>query len=111
MIFTVCATAQTKLPLTLKDADSWRSISGQTLSRDGKFIAYAYMPQEGDGDLIVRNIATGKEYRQGVGTLPPPGGPPIQKDRRRHRTVRIAAYGNWQYFGAIATSCCNARWN
>jgi dipeptidyl aminopeptidase/acylaminoacyl peptidase len=99
LLFTVCATAQTKRPLTLKDADSWRSISGQTLSRDGKFIAYAYMPQEGDGDLIVRNIATGKEYREGVGTLPPPPVGPADSEGPPPppRTVRIAFTSDGQY--------------
>jgi len=30
------------------------------------------MPQEGDGDLVVRDLKTGKEQRYGVGALPPP---------------------------------------
>lgn len=67
------AFAQTaKRPLTLKDFDSWRSISAQQLSRDGQWLAYSYMPQEGDGDLVVRNLSTGREYRENVGATPPP---------------------------------------
>jgi dipeptidyl aminopeptidase/acylaminoacyl peptidase len=61
-----------KRPLTHKDYDSWRSISGQQLSRDGRWLAYSYMPQEGDGELIVRDLITGKEARHSVGALPPP---------------------------------------
>ena len=64
-----------KRPLTHKDFDSWRSISGQQVSRDGRWLAYAYMPQEGDGDLIVRDLVSGKEYRENAGALPPP---PVQ---------------------------------
>src|SRR5262249_29775447 len=30
---------------------------------DGKFLAYNLMPQEGDGAFVVRNIASGAEYR------------------------------------------------
>jgi hypothetical protein len=29
-----------------------------TLSRDGKVLAYALFPQEGDGQIVVRNLAT-----------------------------------------------------
>lgn len=60
-----------KRALTHQDYDSWRSIQGQTLSRDGKFLAYASMPQDGDGEIIVRNLTTGVEYRHGRGWRPP----------------------------------------
>ena len=61
-----------KRPLTHRDYDGWRAIQGQALSRDGKFLAYALFPQEGDGQLVVRNLATGKELRENAGTPPPP---------------------------------------
>jgi dipeptidyl aminopeptidase/acylaminoacyl peptidase len=63
--------AVTKRPLTHKDYDSWRSIQAQQISRDGKFIAYAYMPQDGDGEIIVRNIASATEWRAPRGYRPP----------------------------------------
>ena len=59
-----------KRPLTHGDYDSWRSIQGQTLSRDGKFVAYALVPQDGDGEVVVRNIATGVEWRHSRGAAP-----------------------------------------
>jgi dipeptidyl aminopeptidase/acylaminoacyl peptidase len=79
------ALAQQKRPLTAADFDSWRSIQGQTLSRDGKFVAYAAVAQEGDGEVVARNLATGKEWRAPRGAQPtfvppPPGGegpPPV----------------------------------
>ena len=61
-----------KRALTHQDYDGWRSIASQTLARDGRYLAYAYMPLEGDGDLIVRELATGREQRVPVGALPPP---------------------------------------
>lgn len=52
-------TATTKRPLTHQDYDSWRSIQASQISRDGKFVAYAFMPQDGDGEIVVRNVASG----------------------------------------------------
>ena len=63
--------ATARRPLTHNDYDSWRSIQGTQISRDGNFIAYAYVPQDGDGDVIVRNIASGAEWRAPRGYRPP----------------------------------------
>ncbi|MDX2032075.1 MAG: prolyl oligopeptidase family serine peptidase [Blastocatellia bacterium] len=63
--------AMAKRPVTHQDYDKWRSIQGQAISRDGKFIAYAAMPQDGDGEIIVRNVATGSEWRSPRGWRPP----------------------------------------
>ena len=60
-----------KRPLTHTDYDSWRSIQAPQISRDGKFVAYAYMPQDGDGEIIVRNIAAGTDWRAPRGYRPP----------------------------------------
>src|SRR5688500_15296577 len=59
-----------KRPLTHSDYDSWRTIQAQQLSRDGKFVAYAFMPQDGDGEIVVRNIATGVECKASRGHRP-----------------------------------------
>ncbi len=64
-----------KRPLTHADYDGWRHIQNQHLSNDGKFLAYAVFPQEGDGELVIRNLITGKEVREPIGQLPPP--PPV----------------------------------
>src|SRR5215831_5015623 len=58
----------TKRSLTHNDYDSWKSIQSPKLSRDGKFLAYALTPQDGDGELVVRNLVTGAEWRSGIGT-------------------------------------------
>jgi dipeptidyl aminopeptidase/acylaminoacyl peptidase len=71
-LFVLTALAQTaKRPLRHQDYASWRTIQNPTLSRDGKFLAYALFPEEGDGQLVVRNLATGKEVRENAGTVPP----------------------------------------
>ena len=65
------ATTATKRPLTHQDYDSWRSIQAQQISRDGKFVAYAFMPQDGDGEIVVRNVQSGAEWRAPRGYYPP----------------------------------------
>ena len=73
------ALAQTaRRPLRHTDYDGWRSINGQRLSPDGKYLAYGLFPQEGDGEVVIRNLATGKEQREPAGERPtavPPATP------------------------------------
>jgi dipeptidyl aminopeptidase/acylaminoacyl peptidase len=69
----ISARPPAKRPITHADFDAWRSISASpALSRDGKWLAYAFMPFEGDGDVIVRELATSREITIPVGALPPP---------------------------------------
>ena len=63
--------APAKRALTHQDYDSWRSITASQISRDGKFVAYAYVPQDGDGEIVVRNLASGVEWRAPRGYRPP----------------------------------------
>ena len=82
-----------KRPLTHHDFDRWQSIATPTLSRDGKWLAYAVQPQDGDGELVVREMASGKERREGVGTLPPPATTPNEENPDAPpvpRAIRIA---------------------
>ncbi|MFM9030014.1 MAG: hypothetical protein ACKOTF_04925, partial [Opitutaceae bacterium] len=59
-------------PLEPRDFDAWRSIATPQLSRDGRWLAYSFMPQDADGDLVVREVAGTREIRVPVGTQPPP---------------------------------------
>ncbi len=63
--------APTKRPLTHQDYDSWHSIQAPQISRDGKFVAYAYMAQDADSEIVVRNVASGAEWRAARGYRPP----------------------------------------
>ncbi|HEY1192021.1 MAG TPA: hypothetical protein VGE74_30605, partial [Gemmata sp.] len=62
--------AAPKKVLTFADYDIWRSASGVLLSPDGKHLAYLVGADGADGEAIVREVATGKEYRfpRGGGT-------------------------------------------
>src|SRR3954468_5600119 len=53
----------TRKPITHDVYDGWKSIQGTKLSRDGVWVAYALVPQDGDGELVVRNLKTNTEYR------------------------------------------------
>ena len=61
----------TKRALTHQDYDAWRSIVAQQVSREGKFVAYAYVPEDGDGEIVMRNIASGVDWRAPRGYRPP----------------------------------------
>ena len=61
-----------KRPLNHRDYEAWKTISSQVFSRDGKFLAYALFPEEGDGELVIRDLVTGKELHEGAGSVPPP---------------------------------------
>jgi dipeptidyl aminopeptidase/acylaminoacyl peptidase len=85
--------AQQKRPLTHADYDSWRSIQGTALSRDGKYLAYALVPQDGDGEVVVRHIESGKEWRAGRGAAPvnpPPPNPGAEVTGPPTPTARVA---------------------
>ncbi|MBX9869788.1 MAG: prolyl oligopeptidase family serine peptidase [Burkholderiaceae bacterium] len=49
---------------------NWRSIAGAVLSRDGRWAAYALVAQESDGEVVVRRLADGQEWRSARGITP-----------------------------------------
>jgi len=59
-----------KRPISYDAYNGWRSIQGTQISGDGEWLAYALTPQDGDGELVVRNLKTDKEYRRARGNAP-----------------------------------------
>ena len=59
-----------KKPLTYAAYDGWRSIQGSQIARDGAWLVYALVPQDGDSELVVRNLKTDKEFRAARGKDP-----------------------------------------
>jgi dipeptidyl aminopeptidase/acylaminoacyl peptidase len=94
-VFVAAGFAQTaKRPLTHKDFDGWRAITSQRLSPDGKWLAYGLFPQEGDGEIVIRNLATGQEARQPAGARPQPAMPAAGEEtapEARSATVTFSA--------------------
>ncbi|HEY4649831.1 MAG TPA: prolyl oligopeptidase family serine peptidase [Pontibacter sp.] len=55
------AQAQTaKKPLTHDVYDSWKGVEGEKLSNNGKYVLFNVNPQEGDGELLMRDLVTNK---------------------------------------------------
>jgi dipeptidyl aminopeptidase/acylaminoacyl peptidase len=72
-VFTAPLAAQqppAKKPIMHDVYDAWKSIQGTRVSRDGVWVAYALVPQDGDGELVVRNLTTSLEYRAARGRNP-----------------------------------------
>ncbi len=83
--------AQAKRPMTYADTDAWRSISGQKLAANGSWLGYGLFPQDADGEVILRNLASGTELRVPAGLRPPP--PAADPDREGpavQRTTQLA---------------------
>ena len=72
VIVSVGLSAQTpaKRPISYDAYDGWKTIQGTKISRDGTWLVYALSPQDGDGELVVRNLKTGAETRQARGREP-----------------------------------------
>ena len=49
---------------------NWRSIQAPVLSRDGTWAAYALQAQESDGEVVVKNLQDGREWRSPRGITP-----------------------------------------
>ncbi len=64
------APGSAKRPFAHTDFEAFRTITGQGLSRDGRWLAYAYMPLEGDGDLVVRDLRSDRDLTFPAGALP-----------------------------------------
>jgi dipeptidyl aminopeptidase/acylaminoacyl peptidase len=62
--------AASKKPLSYDAYAGWMSIRSPQLSRDGQWLVYALAAQEGDGELVARNLKTGQEHRSPRGTQP-----------------------------------------
>ena len=93
----------TKRPVTHADFDAFRAISGQKISPDGKYVAYGWFPQEGDGEVIVRDLASNAEIRERAGELPPPAPPDPEAAEaapaaQRTATIQFTADSQWVIF-------------
>ncbi len=63
-----------KKSMDVEDVTAWKTVSTTAISRNGEWFAYRVAPQEGDAELTVRNVATGKETKYPLGEVGAPAG-------------------------------------
>ena len=66
--------ATARKALDVADVVAWKTISTTAVSNDGQWFAYRVAPQEGDAELVVRSIQTGKETKFPLGEVGAPAG-------------------------------------
>jgi dipeptidyl aminopeptidase/acylaminoacyl peptidase len=64
------ASRAAKTPIPQDAYDGWKSIARPVLSRNGIWLVYALVAQDGDGELVARNLNTGVEHRVPRGIEP-----------------------------------------
>jgi dipeptidyl aminopeptidase/acylaminoacyl peptidase len=94
-----------KRPLNHKDYDGWRTIAGQRLSVNGKFLAYGVFPQEGDGEVVVRNLVSGQDLRFAAGARPQPTAAAVPEEgpapEARGTTIAFSADSKFLVFSTF----------
>ncbi len=61
------AYGQAQKPLQLPDILSWKRIQSPVVSSNGEWFAYRLAPAEGNAEVVVRNLKTGKEDHYPIG--------------------------------------------
>src|SRR5580658_3261728 len=54
-------------PLTIPDMLTWKRIQAPGISADGEWFAYRLAPAEGNAEVVIRNLKSGKELRFPIG--------------------------------------------
>ncbi|MDI6699013.1 MAG: prolyl oligopeptidase family serine peptidase [Candidatus Saccharicenans sp.] len=57
-------------PIEIKDILAWKNISLALVSNDGRWFVYALTPNEGDSELVIKEVDGKKEYRFPLGEAP-----------------------------------------
>ncbi|HJR60014.1 MAG TPA: hypothetical protein VJ813_11465, partial [Vicinamibacterales bacterium] len=68
------APAAAKKSIEVEDVIAWKTVSTTAISNNGEWFAYRVAPQEGDAELTVRNIGSGKETKFPLGEVGAPAG-------------------------------------
>ena len=63
LAFAYLSLADAQKPLGLADVLAWKRIQAPMVSNNGEWFAYRVAPAEGNAEVVVRNLKTGKEQR------------------------------------------------
>ena len=61
-------------PVEVRDILAWKHTQAASLSPNGQWFAYQLVPNEGDAEVIVRNLKDGKEQHFAIGEMAQGGG-------------------------------------
>jgi dipeptidyl aminopeptidase/acylaminoacyl peptidase len=62
-------TAKAPRPIEVADIANWKRVQQATVSNDGQWFAYRHLPNEGDGDVILRRTSDNKELKFAAGEV------------------------------------------
>ncbi|MCX6629560.1 MAG: S9 family peptidase, partial [Candidatus Solibacter sp.] len=91
-------------PIQLPDILSWKRIQAPAVSNDGEWLAYRVSPAEGDAEVVIRNLKSGKELRFPIGDpgaaapSPDAGAPPAAPPAATGSALAIAGNSRWAAF-------------
>ena len=97
-------------PIQLADILSWKRIQAPAVSNDGEWLAYRVSPAEGDAEVVICNLKTGKELRFPIGDpgaaapAPDAGAPPQAAPLAMGSALAIAGNSRWAAFQSYPSS-------
>src|SRR5579875_771812 len=94
-------------PLSLPDVLAWKRIQTPVISNDGKWFAYKLVPNDGNSQVILKNVDTGAEQRFDIGEVVRPnpyagGGMPMTPAGPPHDLV-FSDDSKWLAFDVFPT--------
>ena len=107
----VCAgLAHAQKPMQLADILAWKRIQAPAVSNDGEWLAYRLAPAEGDAEVVVRNLKSGKELRFPSGDAgaaapaPDAAAPPVAPAGAMGAQLAISGDSKWVAFQAYPST-------
>ncbi len=91
-------------PIQLADILAWKRIQTPAVSNNGEWFAYRVGPAEGEAEVVIRNLKSGKELRFPMGDpgasapTPDAGGPPAGPPAGAAGGLAISGDSRWAAF-------------
>ncbi len=89
--------------LSLEDALTWKGIRSAVVSHDGVWFAYVLAPNEGDSEVVLKNIKSGKESRFPIGDVPAGFFNPFAPPALTGGPVQFSEDSQWMAFSVHPT--------
>ena len=87
------SSAAPRRAFTHADLVAWKTVRNAQLSNDGRWFAYQLAPNEGDGEVVLRSVADGREVRVPIGN--PPAGPGGAPNATAPAVLAFSGDGEW----------------